>query len=348
MMNKIGQFRKKYMLAITTGIGVFVLGLLIMWALLARSYGIVRFKEEFSKMIAALNQAGYDIAYDNIHFTPVSPFKIMEIQNLRIYSPGDGAYKEWLIPSLSVNANLLDYRKLTFDLAEQQSFTVGGRQYQAHCENSDVVLNFDDEGLYSLLFFVKQFTIQDFAEIKSIRIAMQRNETDGNFVMENFWDVRNVRLLTENTWNMSEEISELYINFDLKNRFVGGGSYLAAFDAWQKNGGQIDVNKLIVDWKPLVMVARGAVEFDKGRMPRLRLISTSKELVPTLDNLEKAQIIDSKSSFVAKIILAKKSQPVVEGEDYYTIITPLEITPSQVMIEGISLLPQPKAQAGAT
>ncbi len=336
-MINIASIRKQYTLAIMTGMGVFVLALFVLWMLFARNYAVGVLKHEFSKLIYALNSAGYDIAYDDIDFTSVSPFKIMEISNFRIYAPDNGKYKEWAVPSVKLNASLLDYTKLNISFDGEQTFAVGGKEYTANAQSSDMVMKFDEHGLYNMTMFIKGYQINDVADIKSIKLAIQRQNDAGEYVLENFFDARNISLKTSNTWNMANEIEELYLNFDIKNQIKTASNYQASFNQWLKDGGEIGINKLIIDWKPLVMVARGAVEFDAEQKPLVRLISTSKELLPTLDNLDKAQVIDSKSAFVAKIILAKKSQPAVEGKDYYTIITPVEISSDKITMESIPL-----------
>ena len=67
-MINIASIRKQYTLAIMTGMGVFVLALFVLWMLFARNYAVGVLKHEFSKLIYALNSAGYDIAYDDIDF----------------------------------------------------------------------------------------------------------------------------------------------------------------------------------------------------------------------------------------------------------------------------------------
>lgn len=342
-METLKQLQKKLTLPFLTGCGVFVLGLIIIWGMLARAYGVECLKTEMVKIITTLNKYGYDIAYDNIKFSSVSPFKMMEIENLMIYSLDKQNYKAVKIPSLSVNASLWDYRKLNVKLSPQQTWAIGDTDYQAEAETSDMLISFDDSGMYNMLLVMNNYQINGAANIKTIRIAMQRDDAADDYVMKNFWDVRNIKLLTENTWNMSKEIEELYADFELKEEPSQAGKL------YPPQNLHIDINKFIINWKPLVMVARGAVEFDEANQPRAKLISTSKELIPTLDNLEKAQVIDSKGAFVAKIILGKKTQQIVEGEDYYTIISPLEISPDKITLESIPLwtTTMPVEQTGA-
>lgn len=330
-MDALKQLQKKLTLPFLTGCGVFVLGLLVMWGMLARAYGVECLKAELNKMVTTLNKYGYDIAYDNIKFSSVSPFKMMEIENLMLYSFDKQNYKAVKIPSLSVNASLWDYRKLNVKIAPQQMWSFGDTDYQAEAETSDMLVSFDENGMYNLLLVMNNYQINGVAKAKTIRIAMQKDDTTNEYIMKNFWDIRNVKLLTENTWNMANEIEELYADFEIKEttNIMPSGDEI--------RNAHIDVNKFIINWKPLVMVARGAVEFDDANKPVAKLISTSKELIPTLDNLEKAQVIDSKGAFVAKIILGKKTQQIIEGEDYYTIISPLEISPDKITLESIPL-----------
>ena len=47
---------------------------------------------------------------------------------------------------------------------------------------------------------------------------------------------------------------------------------------WKTLGGGIDVRRLVVNWGPLLLVARGDVFFDKQQVPYLHLRSSSKAL----------------------------------------------------------------------
>ena len=58
--------------------------------------------------------AGYDIAYDHLSFSHISPWQIMRIQNLRLYSLDAGNYKEWQCDEFSVSSNFFPAIKSVF------------------------------------------------------------------------------------------------------------------------------------------------------------------------------------------------------------------------------------------
>ena len=83
------------------------------------------------------------------------------------------------------------------------------------------------------------------------------------------------------------------------------------------------------------MVSRGNIYLDGQFNPSLKLITTSKALIETMDNLEKAEVLEKKGVFVSKIVLSNKARKISEDEDFYTIITPLTLSSDEMTIEGI-------------
>ncbi len=330
---------KFYLFPLATCLGVAACGLLIIWGVLARSYGVSLLKKDFIKLINSLNAAGYDIAYDDIEFTPVSPFKIMKIENFKLYKGSQEDRWEWVIPEVLLNAGLVNYQNLTLKLSAEQTFKYNNEVRNITAEAPVIELRFNDYGFQLLSGDIRNIKIENLAEIESLRIGSQRMaplqiNKESPF-LENYIGISNITLLTGNTWNLSPNIEELYLNANVMGTMEEMPNYKDSIIKWRNDGGFIEIKKLIVNWQPLVMVSRGSLRFDENFSPRLRLITTSKALIDTLDDLEAAKILDRKGVFVTKILLGNKAIKNSESEMYYTVVSPLTATPQEITIEGI-------------
>ena len=130
--------QKKFTYFPLTLICVFVGSLLVIWALLARSYGVERFKQEFEKTVAGLNDIGYDVAYDDISFSAISPFKIATIKNFKLYKKDSDNFWAWNVEELGVNASILNYGTLIFYFSDKQSVQFGNETFPAHAHSNGV------------------------------------------------------------------------------------------------------------------------------------------------------------------------------------------------------------------
>ena len=119
--------------------------------------------------------------------------------------------------------------------------------------------------------------------------------------------------------------------------FKQAQTYRQSLLQWNNNDGRVDVNRLILNWKPLVFVGKGNLIFDKNLKPEMRLVTTSKGLIETMDNMEKAGIFDGKSVLVAKILLSSKMTNLQPEEDPAAIISTFSILPHQLNIENIPM-----------
>ena len=338
MIANLSKKLRPFALPLATCLGVAAAMLLIIWAVLARNYGVDSLKKELGKIIESVNVSGYDIAYDQIEFSTVSPFKIMEIKNFKLYKIADTRW-ELTIPEVRLNADILNYKKLNLDVSRHALLNIGQQEYPVNLEGAVISLTFDDCGFYNLAGEMRDLLISRIAKIETVKFATQRTQakalTGSKPFLENYLELANIDLLTNNTWNMSPRIDEFYINANIIGKITGAKSYQQALRKWKDNDGSIEVKKLILNWKPLVMVSRGNIYLDGQFNPSLKLITTSKALIETMDNLEKAEVLEKKGVFVSKIVLSNKARKISEDEDFYTIITPLTLSSDEMTIEGI-------------
>ena len=340
--------QKKFTYFPLTLICVFVGSLLVIWALLARSYGVERFKQEFEKTVAGLNDIGYDVAYDDISFSAISPFKIATIKNFKLYKKDSDKFWAWNVEELGVNASILNYGTLIFYFSDKQSVQFGDETFPAHAESLSLKARFDEDGLYNLLLRTKKFEAETLFSVKEFRWAIQRMDDAKKYNSKT--DIRHIALLNSSSWHMSDVIDEFFADIDVYGEFKAAQSYRDSLMGWKDALGNIEVNRLILNWKPLVLVGKGIlnwkplvlvgkgdISFTENLVPEMKLVTTSRGLVETMDNLEKAEVFDGKSVLVAKILLSTKMAKLQTEEDPEAIISTISVLPNQLNIENIPM-----------
>ncbi len=340
MPAKLSKILKPFFLPFATAFCVMTATLLIIWGTVARNYGVDCVKKEFGKMIVSLNDAGYDIAYDKIEFSPVSLFYILKIENFKLYKLSEDGRWELNIPELSLNADLLNYKKLSLNFSPEQQFVYKGKSYKINIGSAFASFRFDEEGFHHFIGEMENLSIENIAEISAVKLASQRMETlhfneDAPF-LENYIELAGISLQTSNDWNMSRTIDEIYLNISLSGKISQAETYQQSFKDWLEKGGSVNVEKLILNWKPLVLVSRGSFSFGADfTSPSLQLITTSKGLIETMNNFETAGVFDRKGVFVSRIVLSNKAGKLSQDDKTYTIITPVTLSAEALTVEGI-------------
>ena len=295
--------KKAFILPLVTFGAVFLVMIVIIWMLLARAYGLKLIKNNFSQLVNALNQKGYDI-------------------------------------EVTLNANLLNYKGISVYFSPEQSLVFNQDKLNFKVGEINLSTYFRKDGLYSLLFNAGNIDFENGIKIKNIKAAMQQNDDE---TYDAKIDIRHVELLEGKSWNMSTALEEIYVEMSTTKKFSSNGSFYDSLLTWQKDGGRFEVQRTIVNWAPLVLVGKGKIAFNGQLEPSISLMTTSKGAEQTLDNLGNAQIFDSKNVFVAKILLsAKQKEWEAQGNKEGTFSLPISYSDGQFNIENISMLPQDK------
>ena len=184
--------------------------------------------------------------------------------------------------------------------------------------------------------------IQNIANIDNIKFALQRSfakhiNNDMTF-LENYLEIANTQLNPMTFPNLPQKIDEFYINADILGKIDFKNSYFDDIKSWISSSGKIDIKKLILNWKPLVLVSKGTLNIDENFSSDLKLLSTSNGMLETLDIAENAGLFDKKGVFVAKIILGNKATPSSENDGTYTIISPINWSKQGLTLESVPLI----------
>ena len=328
-----------------------VTGYTLVWMGFERLDAIKNIRREIVRLEESLNEIGYDIAYEDLSFSSFNPFQIMSVKNLQFYSRRAGEHLAWRLPELNLRTGFFNSRKITFSLPEGQLLELADQKHTVAMPEATAEIRTDkDDRLTQLIFLAKNIKISGLADIEEIQIASRRmaaqqlNELAPFF--ENYIDIRNITFNALIDYPLTQTIERLYLNADIIGTIYGAATYKSDWDNWKALGGGIDIRRLVVNWGPLLLVARGDVLYDKQMRPSIRLRSSSKALSELLDELESKGYLESKGVFVAKILLNSKAFKMSKDDKFMTVTTPIDYKDQKLMIENIVIkdLAQPQKQ----
>lgn len=285
------------------------LGLLVTKIFVDRAKAVDILKQELLALQENLNEKGYDLAYDNLNFSKM-PFFIMRATDFRIYSLDEDNYKDWSVPELKINANLLNPNKLTVTMSPNQYFQQGGDVYII--DTSELNININNKNLN-----IKgaNLTIDDILIINNFSLKTDKKEN-----VEAVLDVENIQFLNDINGDFSPEIKKFYVESNI----------LDANNA--------DIKKMILQWEPLTMVARGDISVDENLSPNIKLSTSAKGFIEFLGKLGDESFINEKGLFVAKVVIDGKAFKLKEDDEYLTVTTPVTINKDELTIENIPVL----------
>ncbi len=317
--------------------GFIALSLLIFW--FVRGYTISLLKQEIVKFEKSLSEIGYDFAYDDLQFNQFSPFNILTVKNLKIYSLDGRNYYEWQIPELKMGSALFSSQHLKLSFGSEFMFQKGLDIYQLLTPKLTTNIELDEGGIRDLNISAKDFQISGILSAEYLNISAQKLDSEDDIKLNPFFEskinIKNIRLAENVNLPLDKDIFRVYIHANIAGKMQPAETYRESIDEWLHSGGMIDIKRLIVNWNPLLMVARGDVYFNEKLEPNLHLMTSSKAFIETLDLLEKDNLIDRKGAFVVKILLNNKAFKLRKDDQYDTITTPINFNSGEVLIENI-------------
>lgn len=181
--------------------------------------------------------------------------------------------------------------------------------------------------------------VENYAEIAGFKLGAQqmapgRLKKDSPF-MEIRLLAENIRFDSSLEMPLASAVDKFYLHAVQVGALEAGETYQESIYGWLAEGGRFDIANLVLDWKPLIMVARGDVYFSEKLEPRLHLSTSSKALVPVMDILEEEQILDRKGVFVSRILLNNKAFKMAPEDEFSTVVTPIDYKENKLLIENI-------------
>lgn len=317
-----------------------VLTLMIMSFVFQRLLSINILQREIVKLQNSLVESGYDMAYENLSFSKFSPFHILTIKDFKIYSQNPKNYYEWSVPKLYIGSGLINARKLEITFSQNHKFQKGLTIYEASFPRLSIEFGLSKKySLNSIIVSSQNIDIKDNLFIKEFGISAKKKELNQFGEMQPFFEIymntKDIKLDDQLEFPLANEIARIYMNANIVGLMSSENTYGETIDNWLQKGGMVDIKRLIVNWPPLLLVGRGDLYFNEKLQPKLRLMTSSKAFVETIDKLEKSRIIQRKGAFVAKILLNNKSFKIKEDDKYFTVTTPINISAEEILIENI-------------
>lgn len=317
-----------------------VLTLMIMSFVFQRLLSINILQREIVKLQNSLVESGYDMAYENLSFNKFSLFHILTIKDLKIYSQNPKNYYEWSVPKLYIGSSLISARKLDITFDDKHKFQKGLTTYKASFPNLNIEFGLSKKyNLNSIILNSQNIDIENNLFIKEFGISARKKELNHFGELQPFFEIyinaRDIKIDDNLDFPLEKEISRIYVNANIVGLMNSEKTYGETIDNWLQKGGMVDIKRLVVNWSPLLLVGRGDLYFNEKMQPKMRLMTSSKAFVETIDKLEKQHFIQRKGAFVAKILLNNKSFKTKEDDKYFTVTTPISISAEEILIENV-------------
>ena len=339
MLTKLRNQMTRYTGGMIAFVIALVLGLIFISAAFQRAEAIRRIKIGIADLITILNEAGYDLAYENIRFNGLYPFNIMEISDFQIYArDGTAAFK---IPEVKLDNRFFSSRNYVLKTSEQQELIYRGKSISLQEDKLLLTLEISKDGWKNLVFNTDNLKIKNLADVKSLSLALQQldgkspNELSPS--VEGFVEAKEIVLNGLLNYPLGQVIGRVYLNANINGRLKTSPTLREGFFGWLHDGGFIDVRRLIVNWEPFTMVARGDLYFNEKLQPNLHLLTSTKALFELLNQLNQMDWLEDKGVFVTKILLSNKAFKIGDKDKHLAVVTPIDYRDDELLVENISV-----------
>ena len=321
-------------------VAVFFISLLFTHAFLQRQVLISHIKKQMAYSIQALNQFGWDVAYDNVSFHAFPLFPLGEINNLKLYNKFSKT--SWNCETIRFDNSILRSQKLQFELIGKQFLTLPNGVHKIELANQEFILNIDDNGeIYLLSFKLFNISVADIADIKqAIVLGNQISSTSLEQPAPSFklaFEISDIKLNGLLNYPLSQDIRRIYLNSEIIGKINFTNNLRSDLREWLSKDGHWEIKDFNLSWSPLLLVGKGNLYLNETFKPILQLNTTSKALSVLIDDLEHKNWLDSKGVFVAKILLSGKSYKQDENDQYLTVSTPISVRDDALLIEKIAV-----------
>ena len=324
----------KYKIMLISGFCSMVICLLLMWSFLSRHYAVAVLKNQFSALESFLQSIGYDYAYDDIRFYSFLPWQIMRAKNFRIYALDESDFWQWTAEELSIDVGLLNNRKVDIYWGEKHKVQRNSVAWNVNISKSDIKLSLKNKDSFDLSLLLNDVRIKNLAQIGRVDIKFQRQQTPDWSLNT---DIKGIHLDDMTGWPLNKEVEHIYVKSSLSGLWNHDLPLSDAFYVWAERGGYLKIEKMIVNWKPLITVAHGDIRFNQKSEPTLSLNTASLGMIETLDQLNANGFISNKGAYVVRILLNNKAVQQNPNDQHKTVVTPLKVSKDAVFLENIKL-----------
>ena len=312
--------------------------LLFLNAFFQRQILIAQIKAKISYSITALNQFGWDLAYDNITFNAFPLLDLAIIRNPKIYKK-DASFA-WNGEKISLNNSILSPNKLTFYVDGRQNINVGGTAHDMTFALEDGHFYFSDTGNpQSFSAVLHDISVHDIVDIEDIHLAADFLSSQTHQAqlptVKLVSEIKNAKLNGLLDYPLSQNIKKIYLQANLIGQLQFRSGFQSDLREWLAHDGHIEIEDFSINWPPLLLVGKGQMLLNEKFNPIIRLNTTSLALKQLIDDLEAKNWLDSKGVFVANILLNNKSYKSAEDDEHLTVTTPIALQDDAILIEKI-------------
>lgn len=331
---------KTYIWPAAAFLAALLLCLIIINNYLQRRAIINHFKSEMHYVLKSLNNAGWDLAYEKIDFNSVYPFALVNLKNVKIYSLTQN--NAWEINELALNSSFFDAQKISINLGQEQNLTVNGTKHKITFSGYHFSVEIPSQGKpNNLTLQLQNIVISDWADIGEInfaaRIIAPQLINERSPSLRGYLEISQVKLNGLLNYPLGQNIQRIYLNTAVLGQIKGGENFQQALRGWLAKDGHIEIKDFNLNWPPLLMVGKGSLYFNENFKPILQLNTSSKALFELIDDLESKGWLDSKGTFVAKILLSNKAYKADAEDKYLTVTTPIAVRDDALLVEKIVL-----------
>ncbi len=319
---------------------VLFIGVLFTNAFLQRKFLISHIKKQIAYSIDALNQFGWDIAYDNISFNAFPLLSLGEMSNVKIYN----RYKRtsWNIEKIDFDNSILNAQKIYFDISGKQFLTYENKVHKISADNLELFIEVENNSIIrSISLKMLNFSLADWFDIDEIVFLAHHIPSENTEFQIPYFksaiELTDIKLNGLLNYPLSQTIRKIYLNSDIIGKISFSKNFRSNLREWMAKDGHIKINDFNINWSPLLLVGKGNLYLNENFEPILQLNTTSKALSVLIDDLERLNWLDSKGVFVTKILLATKSYKSNETDKYLTVTTPISLRDDALLIEKIAV-----------
>ena len=311
---------------------------------LTRNAAINQIKKDIITWQNYLNEAGLDIAYENLRFNNILIYPLIEVDNLQIYNLSGKHLWNIKINHASFSLSWLGGRKINTDLGEQSVFVFDEKAHIINTPENALSINVNKNfGFKNLHLELDNLEIKDFAKIKELVFALRHHQqADAGTALypsfESHLEIKDVTINGLIQYPLTSKITRIYTKINLRGQIKPEESFAPAIENWLHQGGFLEISNLIVQWNPMILVGKGDINFNESFSPRMHLKTSSKAMLELMQDLSKNELFERKGLFVAKILLSNKSFKLRDNDKYLTVTTPIDYQDGKLNIENIPIM----------
>lgn len=290
-------------------------------------------------IISSINELNMDIAYDDIKFNPVAFFPLMKMSNPQLYSLREDNYWNLKFDNLKIYSDILGAPQLQFKFSDSGKFDLNNTEY--NIINGNITLNIKGTLLkQEILLRCENLNIKNLALFKNVTFSfkpspLSDSNKNGLPLYQSLLEIKNVNINGMVNYPLSSHINNISTQADIIGKFSFDKDLLTSIESWVKDGGFIDMPKLIVQWAPLTLVGRGNVRFNENLQPDINFNTSSKGLLKLIKSLQEISFINSSNVYVANILLSNKAFRLNPEDEELTITTPINYSNGKISIENL-------------